>query len=118
MYGGIGFPPKAELARPTGKAFLNRFPPANLRRDLGNRLRSKCKGKMRQQISFARVDKVDTQSFPAACTPETCFFHQRERWWKKQFPRSARRPEIPKNFGARSFLLTRQKNRQGFLTPS
>ena len=34
LRGGFGFPSKAELVRPTGKAFPNRFPPANPRRDL------------------------------------------------------------------------------------
>jgi hypothetical protein len=61
MYGGIGLPPKAEHARPTGKAFKKPVPARKFRRISGNRLRSKGKGKMRQQISFARVDFVDTQ---------------------------------------------------------
>jgi hypothetical protein len=29
VYAGFGFPPKAEPARPTGKAFPSRFPPGN-----------------------------------------------------------------------------------------
>ena len=38
MYGGIGFPPKAEPAQPTGEAFPIRFPQRKFQRISGNRL--------------------------------------------------------------------------------
>ena len=53
MYAGFGFPPKAELARPTGKAFPFRFPPGNAEafQETGS---FPSNEKMRQQVFIAR----------------------------------------------------------------
>jgi hypothetical protein len=56
----------------------------------------------------ANESPVRFQSFPATCEPETCFFAQCEA--KKQYPASASRPEILRDFRLAQPLLQRVKN--------
>jgi hypothetical protein len=58
VHGGFGFPPKAELARPTGKAFPNRFPPGNARRRFREPAPFPSHLKSAQRISNARNEKL------------------------------------------------------------
>ncbi len=44
-------------------------------------------------------------------------FSQYAHWENKQFHLSVRRPEIREDFRRTQFSLSRQKNREGFLTP-
>jgi len=57
VYAGFGFPPKAALARPTGKAFPSRFPPGNAKafQETGPFPRNE---KLRQQIFIARRSRI------------------------------------------------------------
>ena len=63
VYGGIGFPPKAELARPTGKTNKSRFPHGNSREFQGTGSVSQCGDRPRSGISPPQTKAAKRISF-------------------------------------------------------
>ncbi len=70
MYAGIGFPPKAEPARPTGKAYQNRFPPANPRRDLRKPAVPNAKGRCEADFLCLIVGGIHIKTLSYLVPPE------------------------------------------------
>ena len=54
------------------------------------------------------------KSIPMTCASESCFFHQCAHWWKKQYQKSVRRPEIREDFRRAKFFSPRIEKPSGF----